>query len=78
MHENTKPCPNCGHCPTCGRSNAAPVYPHGWWWLLPPINIPTPWFQPNWQYIPGHITYTTTTVGQNGAGLPSFTYTVTS
>lgn len=23
-----KPCPKCGHCPACGRSNA-PVYPWG-------------------------------------------------
>lgn len=32
MHD--KPCPKCGHCPTCGRSNA-PVNPFGPYWQRP-------------------------------------------
>jgi hypothetical protein len=49
-------CPNCGHCPTCGRS-AQPyiTYP----------SIPYPWSQPpSWSYPYGQpiaVTYTGTT-----------------
>lgn len=25
-----KPCPACGHCPTCGRSHAKPFNPYPW------------------------------------------------
>jgi hypothetical protein len=27
LKNDDKPCAKCGHCPTCGRSNAQPVYP---------------------------------------------------
>jgi len=41
------PCPNCGYCPTCMRSNVAPYryvptlhpwYPLPYWWTTPPIH----------------------------------------
>lgn len=39
--KHDKPCPKCGHCPTCGRSNHwNPVYPYQrypWPW---PYNQP--------------------------------------
>jgi hypothetical protein len=31
---NKKPCPNCGYCPTCGRSDTLPFYPRPW--VMPP------------------------------------------
>lgn len=30
------PCPKCGHCPTCGRSNVAPWHPWGYWPIYGP------------------------------------------
>lgn len=34
-------CPNCGHCPTCGRRNAAPWYPvqpyYRPYWIIPNV-----------------------------------------
>lgn len=36
------PCPKCGHCPACGRSNA-PVYP----WATGPY-WQRPWYGPNY------------------------------
>jgi hypothetical protein len=32
-----QPCPSCGHCPTCGRSNR--LYDWDWYWRQPYI----PW-----------------------------------
>lgn len=37
-----KVCPNCGHCPTCGRQVASPYYP----WTVPYVQ---PWTTPWWQ-----------------------------
>lgn len=34
-----KPCPKCGHCPACGRSNA-PTNPYG----VYPYWPPRPWY----------------------------------
>ena len=37
------PCPNCGHCPTCGRGS--PTYPT----FQKPVPFPgTPWFPYVW------------------------------
>ena len=33
MNDHQKPCPHCGYCPTCGRSNAAPYRPYPWTWV---------------------------------------------
>lgn len=32
MNDHQKPCPHCGYCPTCGRSNAAPYLPNPYTW----------------------------------------------
>lgn len=59
--KHDKPCPNCGHCPTCGRSNFRPWYPNQWWYGYPQ------WVYP---YTTGDfpkVTYTT------GVGIPSWT-----
>lgn len=39
-----KPCPSCGHCPTCGRG-AASLSPSPWW----PYQ-PSPWWQVPYYY----------------------------
>jgi hypothetical protein len=46
-------CPNCGHCPACGRSNMRPVQYWPYWgygphWGYPytygaPVVVPTTW-----------------------------------
>ena len=58
-----KPCPNCGHCPTCGRKNYTPNHwPWGYW----------PWYPPTHYWQRPHATWTvqtqplTTTGGQTG------------
>ena len=51
------PCPQCGHCPTCGRSA---------WSLQPPLGAP-------WYTIPGAIMTTDTTGGNPGPGLHQYT-----
>ena len=51
-------CPNCGYCPTCGRSNGwgvTPFYPHF------PIT-PTPWYVGDF---PGYDRYNTTAGNTN-------------
>ena len=60
-----KPCPNCGHCPTCGRSNAVPWYPY----------YPLP-YQPMWYrypYGPSSLTIT----NNSTSGPDSYTLTTT-
>ena len=45
--KHEKPCPNCGHCPTCGKSN----WPKQWYpWQYP---------QPTYPQYPGYWGYTT-------------------
>lgn len=39
-NETQKACPNCGHCPSCGRSNP--------YRTAPPWQPYTPVFPPNW------------------------------
>jgi hypothetical protein len=41
-----KPCPSCGHCPTCGRGGyqAAPLW---YWWPHPTPYPPTPFWSIN-------------------------------
>ena len=51
----THPCPNCGYCPTCGRSNRVNPFIHA------PISIPTVWIDPS----PLTTNGTTTTVSPN-------------
>ena len=52
------PCPSCGHCPTCGKTNA-PVYQFPYQW--PYYYLPYPYtnFQPS---------YWTVTSGGNSFG----------
>ena len=47
MHE--KPCPKCGHCPTCGRSNVSPYSVWPWY--------PRPYW-PNAPFYVGDVPYT--------------------
>jgi hypothetical protein len=44
--KHEKPCPKCGHCPTCGRSNyPVPYWPYPYYWPYgrwqPPYTSPT-------------------------------------
>jgi hypothetical protein len=55
-----KPCPNCGHCPTCGRSNA----PYGVW---PPYRWTYP-YPYQWHY----TTVSPTTTGASGFDVTTF------
>lgn len=57
-----KPCPSCGHCPTCGRHAAPPNY-SSWW------------FRPRWQYVPQPYapTYPTITWGTTTGQFPNGT-----
>lgn len=49
-------CPNCGHCPHCGRSNPPS-------WIPMPYVQPYPLpYQPHWTIPYGVITYGTTTI----------------
>lgn len=60
---NAKPCPSCGHCPTCGRGGLGaypyPYYPMPWyqrpWWETPTAQPQVTWgyydatgSQPQW------------------------------
>jgi len=65
------PCPNCGHCPTCGRYSfkPVPVIPQYPWWGPVWISQPT---QPTWVYDLGSSS------GIFVGGLPTFTATNTS
>jgi hypothetical protein len=38
------PCPRCGYCPHCGRSNLSPYWPQPPIWVQPTwIGWPVPW-----------------------------------
>jgi hypothetical protein len=47
--KNEKPCEKCGHCPTCGRVNAAPRYPYRYYPWTVPYPTPSP---PHWWSMP--------------------------
>jgi hypothetical protein len=63
-------CPNCGYCPSCGRSNQpvypAPMYPGKPIWVAPPYGAPG---TARWDVLPGPI-YTT----QNDSTSPTNNY----
>ena len=62
MSKKKEPCPNCGHCPECGRSNTLPVQPYPWtypyphyfgpWWQVQPYQP----YGPCWTTVTGTIT----------------------
>mgnify|MGYP001572798717 CR=1 FL=1 len=68
-HNTYKPCPNCGYCPTCGRSRNYPIN----WPYIHPYN---PWrIVPNYPHSPyysGGIG--TTSTNQNQISATSTTY----
>jgi hypothetical protein len=59
LARNEKPCEKCGHCPTCGRVNAAPRYPYYPWTVPYPISQPYWWTTSSGTSAnpPGGITY---------------------
>lgn len=63
-HFGDRPCPNCGHCPTCGRGGwSRPWYPYQPYWLGDNPDGPT------WTATSGNITTTLKTgymVSQDG------------
>lgn len=60
-----KPCPKCGHCPTCGRSNAPyQVWPPYWPYYQQPYTYPYQWHfttSPNISYSGGSMSAADTT-----------------
>ena len=60
------PCPSCGYCPTCGRKNAAPVYPYPYYpyWSYP-------WWYTNTTIAPQQPQSTYTVTYQTTAGTQS-------
>ena len=62
MADDKKPCPNCGHCPTCGRSNA----PKGYWPY--PYPYTTPYIQPLTGY-PITVWHQTGSTAQTGLAM---------
>ena len=65
--DDSKPCPSCGHCPTCGRGGhqVAPWLPY------------TPWYRPYQIGRPVWMVETTPSVAfdDNAVRLPAVTYT---
>lgn len=62
-----KPCPNCGHCPTCGKSNHLPAYYGPYWYYQPPY-----WTNPfQWTTINGSSQYGTGSVSITSSQLSS-------
>lgn len=69
-----QPCPSCGYCPTCGRRNAAPVYP-GTLPYYPWGTYPYFWQIPNWTTVTSGGPVTTGTFTTVPTTLPPYTLT---
>jgi hypothetical protein len=69
LHGGAHPCPSCGHCPTCGRSNRYWDWPWNYYWPQPyKWYVGDPPYQGNGTAVQANATFTVLNGGLNNTG----------